>query len=259
MPSKRTPTFTANIVSAEDVLPMRTLHREEMHCQIVHDSIHRRPGWTITYCLKAEDTKVGFATVAVAGPWKDRPALLEFYLLPEHRGQAFGLFETLLATSNPPQFEVQSNDVLFFIMAHTYGRDVVSEKIVFGDGETTAHTSQGAVLRPVTPEADVRKCLEQRSGGGEWVLELEGVRIGKGGLLFHYNRPYADVYMEIDEQYRRRGFGAYLVQELKRACYAMGAVPAARCSPQNPASFKTLQRAGFLPFAHILVGSFTRT
>jgi hypothetical protein len=39
------------LASAEDVLPMRTRHREEMNCQIVHDSIHRRPGWTLTYRL----------------------------------------------------------------------------------------------------------------------------------------------------------------------------------------------------------------
>ena len=112
------------------------------------------------------------------------------------------------------------------------------------------------MLLQTTSEAEARQCIEQRSGGCNWTLELGGVSIGKGGLLFHYNPPYADLHMEIDETYRRRGLGAYLVQELKRECYEMGAVPAARCSPQNEASFRTLQRAGFLPFAHILVGSF---
>jgi GNAT superfamily N-acetyltransferase len=62
--------------------------------------------------------------------------------------------------------------------------------------------------------------------------------------------------MESNENYRQCGLGQYLVQELKRECYEMGAVPAARCDPKNVASFRTLQRAGFVPFAHILVGSF---
>jgi len=246
----------AQVVSAEDVLAMRTRHREEMNCQIVHDSIHRRPGWTVTYRLDADGKSVGFGSIAVAGPWKDRPTLLEFYVLPEHRGQAFRLYESLLAASDPRHFEIQSNEVLSFIMAHTYGRDIASERIVFRDAETTAHPSQGAMLLRTTPEAEARLCLERRSGGSEWTLELDGAPIGKGGLMFHYNPPYADVYMEIYESHRRRGFGAYLVQELKRECYEMGAVPAARCSPQNAASFRTLQLAGFLPFAHILVGSF---
>jgi GNAT superfamily N-acetyltransferase len=229
-----------------------------MNCQIVHDSIHRRPGWTVTYRLEAnDDENVGFGSVAVAGPWKDRPTLLEFYVLPEHRGQAFGLFETLLAASKPQCFEIQSNDVLPFVMAHTYGRDIVSEKIVFRDAETTAHPSQGAMLLRTTSESEARQCQEQRSGSSDWTLELDGAPIGRGGIGFHYNHPYADIYMEIDEPYRKQGFGSYLAQELKRECYATGAVPAARCSPANAASYRTLQSAGFTPFAHILIGSFS--
>lgn len=60
--------------------------------------------------------------------------------------------------------------------------------------------------------------------------------------------------MEVAEPFRRRGFGSYFVQELKHACYELGAVPGARCNPTNVASRKTLQRAGFVPFAHILNG-----
>ena len=33
--------------------------------------------------------------------------------------------------------------------------------------------------------------------------------------------------MDIVEPYRHRGFGSYLVQELKRAAYELGCVPAA--------------------------------
>jgi GNAT superfamily N-acetyltransferase len=40
--------------------------------------------------------------------------------------------------------------------------------------------------------------------------------VGERELFFHYNPPYGDVYMEVAEPFRRRGLGAYLVQELKR-------------------------------------------
>lgn len=60
--------------------------------------------------------------------------------------------------------------------------------------------------------------------------------------------------MDVTESFRRRGLGAYLLQELKRECYALGAIPCARCNPTNIASRRTLQRAGFVPFAHILTG-----
>jgi GNAT superfamily N-acetyltransferase len=64
--------------------------------------------------------------------------------------------------------------------------------------------------------------------------------------------------MDIEEPFRRRGFGAYLVQELKRLSYELGSIPAARCSPENHPSRKTLQKAGFVPYAHILNGSMPR-
>jgi GNAT superfamily N-acetyltransferase len=60
--------------------------------------------------------------------------------------------------------------------------------------------------------------------------------------------------MEINAEYRRRGLGTYLVQELKRIAYEMGGIPAARCAPDNIPSRKTLQKAGLVPFAHIVVG-----
>ena len=45
----------------------------------------------------------------------------------------------------------------------------------------------------MTPEVDIRAALEERAGGGEWVLELDGAEAAKGGILFHYNRPYGDI------------------------------------------------------------------
>ena len=60
--------------------------------------------------------------------------------------------------------------------------------------------------------------------------------------------------MEVDEPCRRRGFGSYLIQELKRVCYEMGRIPAARSNVMNTASRATLQKAGLLPCARILSG-----
>jgi RimJ/RimL family protein N-acetyltransferase len=42
---------------------------------------------------------------------------------------------------------------------------------------------------------------------------------------------------------------------LKRLAYELGAIPGARCNPGNIASRQTLQKAGFVPCAHILDGT----
>jgi GNAT superfamily N-acetyltransferase len=105
------------------------------------------------------------------------------------------------------------------------------------------------------PEDQIRHCMQVQDGGPEWWLELNGETVATGGLLFHYNRPYGDIYMDVPESHRGRGFGAYIVQELKRAAYQLGAIPGARCNPGNIASRKTLQKAGLVPYANILTGT----
>ena len=244
----------AKLACASDIITFRERYREEMNCQIVHDSIHRRTGWTLTYGLELDALPVGFGSVAIGGPWKDRPTLFEFYVLPQHRSFAFDLFEALLSVSGPRFMEIQSNDPLLAVMLHTYARDIASENIVFHDKVSTVLPANGATLRRITSDEETRGYIEQRQGGPEWVLELDGNIVAQGGILFHYNRPYGDIYMEVAEAFRRRGLGSYLVQELKRAAYDLGSVPCARCNPTNIPSRRTLQKAGFIPFAHMLTG-----
>lgn len=243
-------------VPADEVLALRTRQREMAGCQIVHDSIHRREGWTRTYLIEVAGNPVGFAEVAIAGPWTGKPTVFEFHLLPEFECRVFELFERFLRVTGVRFFEAQTNCGPLGVLAHTYGLGITSERILFRSGMTTTLRANGAVLMPLTDDAEIQTALERRRGGGEWRLEVDGVEVGKGGILFHYNRPYGDIHMDVSEPYRRRGLGSFLVQELKRRCYELGAVPCARCNPSNVASFRTLQKAGFVPCGQILVGGF---
>lgn len=247
--------ITVRLEYVGEIAPLRDAFRREMNCQIVHDSIHDRAGWTLEYVLRDGDAAIGYGSVAVAGPWRNKPTVYEFYLAPEYRPRSFELFELFLRESKPHAFEVQSNDTLSTVMCLTYACDIGTEAIVFRDDATTTLNASEVTLRCLTPPDDIQAAIAARQGGGEWVVELDGAIVARGGVLFHYNHPYGDVYMSVEQPFRRRGIGSYLVQELKRICYDHGAVPGARCSPTNTASRRTLQRAGFVPFAHILFGS----
>jgi GNAT superfamily N-acetyltransferase len=245
----------ATPVPADAILPLRMLHRQEMNCQIVHDSLHTRPGWTSTYALRLDEALAGFGSIAIAGPWQGKPTIFEFYVAHMHRGRAFDLFETFVAASGARLMEIQSNDTLLAVMLHAYARDIWSERIVFADQLGTALPAQGAVLQQLTPAEEIQLAIAERAGQAEWLLQVDGHPAGNGAILFHYNLPFCDLAMEIAEPFRRRGFGSYLVQELKRAAYRLGSVPAARCNVDNIPSRKTLQKAGLVPFAHILNGT----
>jgi GNAT superfamily N-acetyltransferase len=230
-------------VSVEDISLWRDLYRQEMNCQIVHDSMHVRPGWTQPYVVEVQGAAAGYGSILIGGPWTGTRTVFEFYLAPQHRARVFDAFSSLLTASAATAIKAQTNDALLTVMLHAWAKNIVSEAIVFEDKLTTAHTLDGAIFR------------RRGEPDHDWCLEIDGAIAATGGILYHYNRPYGDIYMEVAETYRQRGLGSYLVQELKRVCYELGSIPSARCNPENIPSRKTLQKAGFVPCAHILSGT----
>jgi GNAT superfamily N-acetyltransferase len=247
-------TTTAELISEADLRAWRERYRNETKGQIVHDSLHGRAGWTVSHLLSVGGVAAGYGSSAIAGPWACQPTVFEFFVLQGHRYQAFALFEKFLAASGARHFEVQTNDVLLTAMLHAYGRDIVSDRIVFEDEHPTNLPANGARFVHSSSEASDLACIARRQGGSEWRLELGGAILATGGVLFHYNPPFGDIHMEVAENARRQGWGSYMVQELKRSTYSLGQIPCARCVPSNVASRLTLQKAGFAPCGHILTG-----
>lgn len=239
-------------VPLDTILALREQYRREMHCQIVHDSWHAR-GFTQSYLCRCSGETVGYG--AVGGVAREpRTVVKEFFILPANRGDALPLFNRLIEVSGAKTIQAQTNDVLLSLMLYDCGVDLTSDTILFADAVTTTHEAPGVTLRALTSADRERAFRHAAEPIGDWGLELDGAIVATGGLLFHYNPPYGDIYMEVDERFRRRGFGSYLVQELKRICRLGGHEPAARTGRNNTASRRTLQRAGMFPCARIVSG-----
>jgi GNAT superfamily N-acetyltransferase len=234
----------------------RDMHLFEMNCQVVHDSIHDRPGWTKEFLLSVGDTPVGYGSLAIGGPWKDTPTLYQVYVVPTHRQRLLDLCRCLVEVSEAVQITIQSNDPLATVMLHAHVTQATSNAILFHDRHVTALAPAGAIYRSATaaeaPDASPPELLYRG------VVDVDGQVAATGGVLFHYNRPFGDIYMEVNEAFRQRGLGSFIVQELKRICYENGHIPAARTNTDNIASQRTLQKAGFVPCGHILTGPVRR-
>ncbi len=246
--------ISVRVCEPNEIASLRECYREEMHCQIVHDSIHARSGWTIEYLLEMNGTVAGYGSVAIAGPWTPSHAIYEFYVKGSHRQRMFDLFAALLANCDASMIETQTNSPFLPVMLHTFGHSVHAEAILFEDQFETRLEPDNFCFRSTEPEeAELLRSLNLDDTAG-WIATFNGRIAGAGGVLYHYNRPYGDIYMKIAESFRGRGLGAYLVQELKKACRAGGSVPAARCNIGNLASRRTLQKAGFVPCGNLVVG-----
>jgi GNAT superfamily N-acetyltransferase len=227
--------------TVQRILPLRELHRREMNCQIVHDSFAER-GLSDAYVIEAHDRDVGYGLVANR---YDAGAADEFFAIPECRADLLPMFRQFLATSRATRIRAQTNDRLLLLMLYDCATNINVHNVLFADGLTTALPNPGGALRRAAGEQE------------EWEIVIAEEVIARGGLLFHYNPPFGDIFMEVQEAHRQRGFGSYLVQELKRICYEIGKVPAARCDAGNLQSRRTLERAGMLPCARVLIGDVT--
>ncbi|MFZ0959950.1 MAG: GNAT family N-acetyltransferase [Terriglobia bacterium] len=245
-------TIEASLVTLGEILPLRDLYRQEMNCQIVHDSLHER-GFTESSLIRVNGQVAGYgALVRDRAGWKD--VIKEFYVLPVHRPAALKLFRQFAAASKARGVEAQTNDRLLTLMLFDCATEIRSETILFHDALTTSLSVPGVTFRRVTEPDRARIFPQTVEPVGDWLIEANGEIAATGGILLHYNVPYGDIYMEVAGPFQRRGYGSYLIQELKRTCYGMGRIPAARCSASNETSRASLQKAGLLPCARILSG-----
>jgi GNAT superfamily N-acetyltransferase len=236
----------------KDVEPLRGLYLQEMNGQIRFDSCHWR-GWSDEYLLKIEDVPVGYGSIKGKDDLTSRDTVFEFYVVPPFRTAARALFTALLGASRATHIQGQSNDQLLTPLLVEFARDIGGDTVLFEDHVVTALEVPGAVARR---RRDGDRPFEHTTEPlGDLVVEHGGEIVATGGFLTHYNPPFADLYREVREDRRRRGFGALVLQEAKKACYLAGRIPAARTSVENIASQATLTRAGLRVSGYILMGT----
>lgn len=239
-------------VRLDAILALREEYRREMNCQIVHDSWHSR-GFTQSYLFRVADRVVGYGSIG-GSQGAPRTIVKEFFVRPEFRDRALRIFRRLLDVGGATTIEAQTNDPLLIDLLDRCAVAVSSDTILFSDAVVTNLVAPGVTLRPVTRRDRLQMFPHTHEPVGDWGLDLGSRIVATGGLMFHYNPPYGDIYMEVAAPFRRRGYGSYLVQELKRISWEGGHIPAARTGQDNTASQRTLQRAGMTPCARIVTG-----
>lgn len=242
--------FAAIRTELENIQSFRTLFLQENNFQVRYNACHER-GWTDSYLLKMNNLPIGYGSVK-GQEISDRDSIFEFYITPPYRKTASRIFPELILASQSRFIECQSNDKLMSGMLYEFGENINSDVILFEEDVITTYQIPGATFRP-RREGDVMQGLKPEELG-HYVLELGGVIVATGGFLLHYNMPFADLYMEVSADYRGRGLGSFILQEVKKECYRAGRVPAARCNIVNKASKATLLKAGFKVAGYMLRG-----
>jgi RimJ/RimL family protein N-acetyltransferase len=237
------------------ILSLRNLFLQEANFQIRYNACHER-GWTDSYLLTGGEAKIGYGSIK-GQEIADRDTIFEFYLVLPFRKFSSLIFPELIAASRAHFIECQSNDLLLSAMLYEFAQNINSEVVLFEGHAVTEYMIPGVVFRPRKEDDSIFE--HKVEPVGEYVLELKGEVVATGGYFLHYNMPFADLYMEVKENFRRKGLGSFILQELKKACYLAGRVPAARCNIQNKASRAALRKAGLSVCGFMLKGDIKNT
>ena len=234
-------------VALNEIEQLRNLFLEENNFQFIHNKCHTY-GWADTYRFRLDDTVIGYGAIWGQSKREDRDTVFEFYIIQPYRKFAGIFFKELCRVSGAAFIECQSNDPLLSSMLFEHAQHINAEAILFADDFQTDFTLEDVIFEKKIPEANGHP--DDRA----YILKQDDEVIASGGLMLNYNLPFADVYYEVNEQYRNKGMGSFMVQELKKGAYQMGRVPAARCNIKNAISKATLLKAGFKVCGYILKG-----
>jgi len=238
-------------VSLKEILPLRELFLQENNFQVRYDACHVR-GWTDSYLITVDGAEIGYGSIKGKDDLSLRDAIFEFYLTPKNRKYSNSAFETLIKTSGVNYIECQSNEQLLASMIFEFSSQITSDVILFEDDQFAFLNVPGATFRKKEP-GDIS--FDHKSEpDGDYVIETGGEIVATGGFLLHYNFPFADLYMEVRDDQRRKGYGSLIIQELRKACFDEGRVPAARCNITNKSSKATLIKGGLKIAGYMLTG-----
>jgi len=225
-------------VALKELGDLRTKFLAGINNQFTYDKCHLF-GWADTYLFTIDRSIAGYGAVWGKDKREDRDSIMEFYLEPAFRKEARGIFAKFIEASGVSYIECQSNDPFLSEMFFEFAIDISAEAILFEEDFRSTIVIDGTELVSAGPS--------DNRFDRPYVLKHKGELVGSGGLLLNYNFPYADIYYGIEEAHRRKGFGSFFVQELKRVAYEMGRVPAARTGIDNAISKRTMMKAGLKP------------
>jgi RimJ/RimL family protein N-acetyltransferase len=234
-------------VDLKEIQAFRILFLQENNFQFVHNKCHLY-NWADTYLFKIDDIKIGYGSVWGRNKREDRDAIFEFYVIISYRKYTNTCFEKFHSSSGVSFIECQSNDLLLSSMLFEYSQNINAEAILFKDHFQTDFKIAGVILEKKIADENVR------DDNREYILKQNDEVVATGGLMLNYNIPYADIYYEVNEKHRQKGFGSFMIQELKKEAYCMGRIPAARCNIKNKISKSSLLKAGFIVCGCILHG-----
>lgn len=201
---------------------------------------------------------IGYACVDKEGQ------LLQFYIVQEYLSEGEAIFRLFLEKLNIKQGMVGTNNPTFLSLALNRVKKMEVNTLLFKKTLDVTIAEKEGTLRKAQ-EGDTTRIvdfchysigapkmwLEMYIGGlianGEvYILEKAGDIIGTCEVRKNVTAPtYVDIGMIVSPDYRKRGYGTYLLDQAKKIAIELGLTPICSCEKENLGSLKAIHNCGF--------------
>ncbi|MBC8228398.1 GNAT family N-acetyltransferase [bacterium] len=191
--------------------------------------------------------------------------LLQFYVSDNHIRESQEIFPFLISNNYFKKAYVTTRDTLTLSLCLDCQKKILLEAYLFQDNKKVKmelKDFENTCFGPAT-ESDMENIndvfgdffgnLEEvkkrysEPNNELFVLYSDKVLLGAGCVESKYcSLGSANIGIFVNEDFRRRQIGSYIVTKLKEYCYSNDLVPIAACYHANNASKKTLEKAGFV-------------
>jgi GNAT superfamily N-acetyltransferase len=230
---------------------------------LYHDATHH-------YFLSIDSKDVGYVVFKT-----DYRIVLEAWLDPTYREEGASAAAEWLLEFGAERIRSKTNDPFLCSLLFDYCQPIKVESLHFQHQHTPQLRVPGAQLRPArvtdllpmcgilcAPEARELKVDDEAAvrdlviaGDTYWALEIDQRIVGVGAVWRNnLQEKFVDVGMVVHPDWRRKGMGSLILQEMGKVCESRGLIPRAGCFVDHELSRLTLSRAGFVLSSRMLMG-----
>lgn len=227
--------------------------------------INQSPHWEI----RDSDDLIGFACTNAEN------VLLQFYLLPQYLPQGLAIFKKFIEQREIKQGIVGTNNPQYLSLALHFVDKVKVHTYLFGeDRELVMAEKEGVLNECHIEDLDrlVDFCHLSMGAPITWLRGYISGLIEQGEIFVFQNKDkilgtcevrrsksspkYADLGMIVSPEFRKMGYGTYLLNRAKGIAKSWALQPICSCEKDNVASLKSIQQCGFVSTHRLIMLDF---
>lgn len=209
--------------------------------------------------IRDADKLIGYTCV------DDKNELLQFYIIPKYLSEGVAIFKKYIEETGIKKGIVATNNPIYLSIALSTIKDIELHTYLFRENHAVTIEEKEGVLRECQKE-DIERivafCYYSIEAPIDWlkayisglvekgeifVFEKEDEIIGICEVRKSKTAPkFADIGMIVSPDYRKKGYGTFLLNQAKQIAKEWKKEPICSCEKDNTGSFKSISNCGFV-------------